>query len=123
MCDAAGSSGCGYQILQTGEDGKLHAVSYGGKGLTKAQMRWTPAQLELSALCLALKEIDIYAVHRHVTVITDNTNVLHLDSWLPQGQRERRMIYFLSQFRLTVKYIHGCIPRAGLHGLHYQTMG
>ena len=108
MCDAAGSSGCGYQILQTGEDGKLHAVSYGGKALSKAQMRWTPAQLELSALCLALKEIDIYAVHRHVTVITDNTHVLHLDSWLPQGQRERRMIYFLSQFRLTVKYIHGC---------------
>ena len=108
MCDAAGSSGCGYQILQTGEDGKLHAVSYGGKALTKAQTRWTPAQLELSALCLALREIDIYAVHRHVTVITDNTHVLHLDSWLPQGQRERRMIYFLSQFRLTVKYIHGC---------------
>ena len=78
-----------------------------GKALTKAQTRWSPAQLELSPLCLALKEIDIYAAHRHATVIADNTNVLHLDSWLPQGQRERRMIYFLSQFRLTVKYIHG----------------
>ena len=45
MCDAAGSSGCGYQILQMGEDGKLHAVSYGGKPLLRRrcgghQLNW-----------------------------------------------------------------------------------
>jgi len=59
MCDAASNTGCGYQILQEGSDGRLHAVSYGGKALTKAQTRWLPAELELAALCLALKEIDV----------------------------------------------------------------
>ena len=28
MCDAASNTGCGYQILQEGSDGRLHAVSY-----------------------------------------------------------------------------------------------
>jgi len=60
MCDAASNTGCGYQILQEGSDGRLHAVSYGGKTLTKAQTRWLPAELELAAVCLASKEIDVF---------------------------------------------------------------
>ena len=50
MCDAASNTGCGYQIMQEGSDGRLHAVSYGGKALTKAQTRWLPAELQLAAL-------------------------------------------------------------------------
>ena len=107
-CQAAGSSGCGLSDPPDKRGREIACCKLRGKAVTKAHMRWTPAQLELSALCLALKKIDIYAVHRHVTVNTDHTNILHLGSWLPQGQRERRMIYFLSQFSLTVKYIHGC---------------
>ena len=41
-------------------------------------------------------------------MITDNSNVLHLDKWLPVNVRERRMITYLMQFRLKVKYLHGC---------------
>jgi len=72
--------------------------------------RWLPAELESAALCLALKEIDVFAVHRNVIVFTDNrpTQILHLDNWSPIGQRQRRMIQYLSQFRLTVKFVQGC---------------
>jgi len=108
MFDAASNTGCGYQILQEGSDGRLHAVSYSGKALTKAQTRWLPVELELAALCLALKEIDVFAVHRNVIVFTDNTQVLHLDNWSPVGQRQRRMIHYLSQFHLIVKFVQGC---------------
>ena len=96
--------------MQEGSDGRLrlHAVSYGGKALTKAPGRWLPAELELAALCLALKEIDVFAVHRDVIVFTDNTQILHLDNWSPIGQRQRRMIHYMSQFRLTVKFVQGC---------------
>jgi len=75
MCDAASNTGYGYQILQEGQDGRLHAVSYEGKALTKAQTRWLPAELELAAVCLALKEIDVFAVHRDVIVSHTRTVV------------------------------------------------
>jgi len=70
--------------------------------------RWLPAELALAALCLALKEIDVFAVHRDVIVFTDNTQLLHLDNWSPISQRQPRMIHYLSQFRLTVKFVQGC---------------
>ena len=31
MIDASGKGGFGYQILQMGDDGQLHAVAYGGQ--------------------------------------------------------------------------------------------
>ena len=34
--------------------------------------------------------------------------LLHLDKWLTVNARERRMITYLMQFRLKVKYLHGC---------------
>jgi len=37
MSDASGKTGLGYQILQVGDDNKLHAVSYGSQALTKSQ--------------------------------------------------------------------------------------
>ena len=49
-----------------------------------------------------------FAVHRDVIVLTDNTQVLHLDNWSPIGQRQRIMIHYMSQFRLTVKFVQGC---------------
>ena len=108
MADAAVTSGCGYQIMQYGEDNKLHVVYYGGRALTDAQKRWTAAQLELASICLALREIGCFAIHRNVVVLTDNTSVLHLGSWIPQSQRERRLLTYLMQFKLTLKYIPEC---------------
>ena len=108
MADAAMTSGCGYQIMQYGADDKLHVVSYGGRALTDAQKRWGTAQLELASICLALRAIDCFAIHRNVIILTDNTSVLHLNSWIPQSQRERRLLTYLMQFKLTVKFIPGC---------------
>ena len=76
--------------------------------MTDAQKRWGTAQLELASICLALREIDCFAIHRNVVVLTGNTSVLHLNSWIPQSQRERRLLTYLMQFKLTVKFIPGC---------------
>ena len=56
----------------------------------------------------ALKAYECFAIHREVTIITDNSHCLALDKWLPVNARERRMIAYLMQFRLKVKYIEGC---------------
>jgi len=108
MTDASGKEGFGYQILHMGDDGQLHAIAYGGQALTSSQRNWTVGQLELYVFMLSLRAYECFAIHKEVTVITDNTHVLHLDKWLPVNARERRMITYLMQFRLKVKYLHGC---------------
>jgi len=70
--------------MQYGEDNKLGVVYYGGRALTDAQKRWTAAQLELDSICLALREVECFAIHRNVVVLSDNTSVLHLGSWIPR---------------------------------------
>jgi len=49
MADAAVTSGCGYQIMQYGEDNKLQVMCYGGRVLTDAKKRWGTAQSELAS--------------------------------------------------------------------------
>jgi len=108
MTDASGKTGLGYQVLQIGDDNQMHAISYGSQALTKSQRNWTASQLELGAIVAALKAYECFAIHREVTIITDNSHCLALDKWLPVNARERKMIAYLMQFRLKVKYIEGC---------------
>ena len=51
MADAAVTSGCGYQIMQYGEDNKLHVVYYGGRALT--ERRSAGLRLSWSSLLFA----------------------------------------------------------------------
>ena len=108
MCDAAGKTGIGFQTLQRGDDGLLHAIGYGGRALTKTQQNWHSSSLELAALAMAIKEFEDIAIHRNIFCLTDNAKVLALDKWTPQGQRERRLVTYLMQFNLRLRYVEGC---------------
>ena len=59
-------------------------------------------------MALALRQYESFAIHRQVTVLTDNSRVLHVDKWRCVNARERRLITYLMQFRLRIKYIRGC---------------
>jgi len=83
-------------------------VSYGAQACTKFQTRFTPAELELIAVILALKAYECFAINKKVTILTDNTRVLHLDRWPAVNARQRKMLTYLMQFRLTIKFIRGC---------------
>jgi len=74
------STGIGYAILQQSGDGTLHPVSYGARALTGAQSRYTPAKTELMSVALALKEIETIAIHKNITVLTNNSSVLHFQT-------------------------------------------
>ena len=54
----------------------MHAVSYGSQALTKSQRNSTVSQLELGAIVAALKAYGCFAIHREVTIITDNFHCL-----------------------------------------------
>ena len=46
-------------------------------------------------------------MHRKIYLATDNVGVLHLKKWKPVNQRQKRLISYLQQFNITVKYIKG----------------
>jgi len=103
----ASLSGYSYVIMQYDDDGKLHVVAYGSQATTPSQRKHTPADLELTALVLALKAYEVYLVHRQIFVITDNSRVLHLHKWPVVNARQKRLLTYLMQFRLTIKYVKG----------------
>jgi len=43
-----------------------------------------------------------------VIVFSDNSQVLHWNNWKPVNARERRLIAYISQFQITVKFVRGC---------------
>jgi len=76
--------GLGFCVLQKDdEDGLLHAVRYGAFATTPHQANYSADDLELTALIYALKSAEQLALLRHVTVITDNSQVLHVKDWKP----------------------------------------
>ena len=99
--------GLGFCILQEHEDQKLHAVKYGAYATTPHQANYSADDLELTALMYALKSIENLALIRHVTVITDNSHVLHLKDWKATNARQKRMIAYIMQFNLSLVYIRG----------------
>ena len=98
-CDAS-IYGIGFVIMQADVDGMLHAVQYGSYATTPAQVNYSAEDLEAVALMYSLKSIEWLAQCRHVTVITDNTAVLHIQDWNPRNRRQRRMLTYIMQFDL-----------------------
>ena len=105
-CDAS-IYGTGFVIMQADDEGILHAVRYGSFSCTHSQSAYSAEDLEAVALMHALKSVEWLAQCRHVTVITDNTAVLHIADWTPRNRRQRRMLTYIMQFNLTVLYIRG----------------
>jgi len=105
-CDAC-IYGIGFVIMQADDDGMLHAIRYGSYSTTPAQANYLAEDLEVLGLMYALKSIQWLAQCRHVTVITDNTAVLHIQDWNPHNRRQRRMLTYIMQFNLTICYIRG----------------
>jgi len=110
--------GIGFTICQADDDGNLHAVRYGSYATTPSQSNYSADDLEAVAFMYALQSTEWLALCRRVTVITDNSHVLHIADWKPQNRRQRRMLTYIMQYRLTVKYVRGsknvmpdCFPR------------
>jgi len=82
-------------------------VSFGAQALNSTQNRYTPDELELMSLALTLRQYEVLAIHRKITVLTDNAYLLHFDKWNPINNRHLRLVAYLLQFRLAIKHIKG----------------
>ena len=107
-CDAS-IYGIGFVIMQAVDDGMLHAVRYGLYATTPAKANYSVEDLEAVGLMYALKSVEWLAQCHHVTVITDNTAVLHIQDWNPRNRRQRCMLTYSMQFIMTICYIRGSL--------------
>jgi len=58
-------------------------------------------------LAMSLRAYEKLLLGNEVHVFTDNAVVVHLQKYRPMNARETRMIAYLSQFRLDVRYVKG----------------
>jgi len=79
------------------------------------QANYSADDLEAISIMYALKSIECFALCRHVTVITDNSHILHMNTWKPVNARQQRMIAYIMQFDIIFIFIKGsrnCIADA-----------
>jgi len=117
----ASATGIGGAVLQYGDTDKSpHVCAYISFATTETQRRWSPYQLEFLALGLCLKQHETVFLQYDLTVDTDNAVVAAIQTYKPINNRERRLIAFITQFPMTLRYLPGrkntiadCLSRNG----------
>ena len=89
--DASQKLGFGYCLMQPNLQNQLKVVAFGSQAATKACERFTAAEMECLALCLALRHFEPFALQKNVTVYTDNASLLYWNRLAPSNPRFRRI--------------------------------
>ena len=113
--------GVGGAVLQFGDDNKSPNVcGYISFATTDTQWRWNPYQLEFLALGLCLRQYETIFLQSDLTVFTDSAVVAAIQNYKPLNNRERRLVVYISQFPMTLRYLPGrkntiadCLSRIG----------
>jgi len=81
--------------------------AYLSTATTPNQKKWLPFQLEMFGLAMSLRAYEKLLLGNEVHVFPDNAVVVHLQKYRPMNARESRMIAYLSQFHLDIRYVKG----------------
>ena len=103
----AGIDGIGSMLWQLDNHKVPHVCAYLSTATTPNQKKWLPFQLEMFGLAMFLRAYGKLLLGNEVHVFTDNAVVVHLQKYRPMNARETRMIAYLSQFHLNIKYVKG----------------
>lgn len=106
--DASGV-GAGAVLLQTGEDGLVHPVSFFSRKFNKHQLNYSIVEKEALALIWALQHFEVYVGGgvNPVVVFTDHNPLTFLHSLQNPNQRLMRWCLFLQPFNLDIRHIKG----------------
>ena len=108
----ASDMGCGGFLMQEGEDGIDHPISYFSKKFDKHQRNYSilrAIEKECLALILALEHFDVYlgtTVHP-VLVFTDHNPFTFIHRMKNKNQRLVRWSLTLQEYNLDIRYIKG----------------
>lgn len=101
--DASGV-GAGAVLLQTGEDGLVHPVSFFSRKFNKHQLNYSIVEKEALALIWALQHFEVYVGGG---VNPDHNPLTFLHSLQNPNQRLMRWCLFLQPFNLDIRHIKG----------------
>jgi len=102
----ASQIGIGACALQYHEN-RPYVCAYLSYSTTPAMCAWPIYQLELYAVALSLKAFEQILLHSTIHIFTDNSVVFNLEKYKPINIREKRLLLYLSQFKLNIRYIQG----------------
>ena len=99
--------GVGSAIVQYDDLGRPSVCSYLSHATTETQQKWCPYQLEMLALGLSLRAHETLFLGSEINVFTDNAIILNIAKYQAINNREKRLLAYISQFRLKIRYIPG----------------
>jgi len=100
-------SGLGSVALQFNNKGEPGINSFLSYAVTEAQKRYSPYQLEMLSLGLTLKQNESVFLQADLEIFTNNAVVASIQKYVPINNREKRLLAYISQFKLSIKYIPG----------------
>jgi len=106
--DASGT-GAGAVLLQVGEDGVHHPVSYFSTKFKRHQLNYSTIEKETLAMLLALQHFEVYVCSSPspVTVYTDHNPLVFLNQMYNHNQRLMRWALMVQGFQLNIKHKKG----------------
>lgn len=105
----ASDAGAGAVLLQDGNDGVEHPVSYFSKKFNPHQRVYSTIEKEALALILALKHFEVYvgSAVAPVIVYTDHNPLVFIHQMRNTNHRLMRWALFLQAFNVEVRHIKG----------------
>ncbi len=106
--DASGT-GAGAVLLQAGEDGVTHPVSYFSTKFKRHQLNYSTIEKETLAMLLALQHFEVYVCSSPspVTVYTDHNPLVFLNQMYNHNQRLMRWALMVQGFQLNIQHKKG----------------
>ena len=105
----ASNAGMGAVLLQKGDDGVDHPVSYYSKKFNAFQVKYSTIEKEALALLLALQHYEVYVggLSKTVTVYTDHNPLVFVSKMKHKNQRLLRWFLIMQEFSLDIRHIKG----------------
>ena len=103
----ASQSAIGFILSQKDENGREHPISYGGRSLRGAELKYGIPQLECLAIVEAVKVFHPYLVARPFTVITDHRALQFLKNIKDENNKLARWAIALQGYDYEIVYKKG----------------
>ena len=103
----ASDQAIGYVLGQRDQQGREHAIAYGGRKLHRDEQKWHISEKEGLSLVEAVKQFRPYIANTKFTIYTDNIALKWLNSIKNMNGRLGRWSLFLQAFNFEIKHKAG----------------
>lgn len=105
----ASDAGVGAVLLQVGDDGIDHPVSYFSRKFNRHQRAYSTVEKEALALVLALQHFEVYvgSAGSPTVVYTDHNPLVFIQQMRNSNQRLMRWSVFLQAFNIEIRHVKG----------------